>query len=205
MPLTDLTNDAIIEKNKLDSKNVEIFFLQVTYEGEIRRVCLNNEDITWNGELWTKAKFSLRGLTETKDSTVPSVSLAFKDLFRVVLPLIEEYDGISGATAWIGIVDSLYLANNTPKAQYSLEVISCSITDQYDVTINLGGENLMNRRCPLNRYLKNHCRYKSFKGNRCQYVGTELTCDRTFTQCDEYDNVENFGGAPGIGSTGLLI
>ena len=121
------------------------------------------------------------------------------------MPLIEENDGIAGATAWIGIVDSLYLPNTTPKAQFVFEVISCQINDKYKVSLVLGGENLMMRRCPLNRYLKNHCRYKEFKGVRCQYVGAETECDRTFTQCDDYGNVINFGGAPGIGSSGLLI
>ncbi|MCP3683865.1 MAG: hypothetical protein GY861_14365 [bacterium] len=206
MPLTNLSTDAVVEKNKLSSTNVEILLLQVTYEAlDPVRVCLNNEDITWNGNTWTSAKFTLSGLTETQDSTIPSITLSFIDLYRTVLPLIEANDGIAGAVAWIGIVDSLFLANTTPKVQYSLEVVSCQITDKYTVGINLGAENLMNRRCPLNRYLKNHCRYKTFKGARCKYPGAEIVCDRTFSQCSAYSNTLNFGGAPGIGSSGLLL
>lgn len=38
------------------------------------------------------------------------------------------------------------------------------------------------------------CRWKVFKGTECKYTGGKLDCDRTYTQCKEYSNWNNFGG-----------
>jgi hypothetical protein len=56
-----------------------------------------------------------------------------------------------------------------------------------------------------------HCCHKVFGGNRCQYVGPETNCNRSWTRCEELGNTEHFVGLryavkPGetmeIGATG---
>ncbi|SDU26573.1 DUF1833 family protein [Desulfobacula phenolica] len=205
MPI-DLSSNQIIEKNKLSSDNIELLLLEITYESEDPvRVCLNNETISWNSYTWYPALFSISGIKETKDAEIPSVTLTFVDITRQIIPHIETYDGGVGSQVVIRVVDSKYLEETVPKISLAMEIIGCSISHSGQVTINLGAENLLDRRCPKERYLKNHCRYKEFGGSRCGYVitGSE-TCDRTFAACKALGNQARFGGFPGVGSVGFM-
>jgi hypothetical protein len=38
------------------------------------------------------------------------------------------------------------------------------------------------------------CRWKVFKGNECQYSGSETWCDRSYKRCNALSNTNNFGG-----------
>jgi len=163
MPL-ELDSDAIVEKNKLTSTNVEILLIEVNYEDEDTiRICLNNEEVVWpavTGETWYPAIFSLTGLSETKDAEIPKVTLSFYDLENTIIPLLEEFSGCSGAEVIIRIVHSNYLPNTTPHLEETMELIDSSVNDSLLVNINLGAENLSNLRIPKQRYLKNNCRFK---------------------------------------------
>ena len=205
MPL-NLSTNQIIEKNKLSSTNIELLLLEITYESEDPIcLCLNNAELVWNSKTWYPALFSLSGLMETKNAEIPSVSLIFMDIGRVITPYIELYNGGVGAEIILRVVDSIYLANTTPKIEESMEILDCAIDYANKISFKLGAENLFNRRCPQERYLKNHCRFKTFGGDRCGYVitGSE-TCDRTFINCDTLGNSSRFGGFPGVGSVGFL-
>ncbi len=51
---------------------------------------------------------------------------------------------------------------------------------------------------PLNKRLfQKHCGFR-FKGTRCQYAGAETFCDKTYPQCQEYNNTDHFGGFPDL-------
>ena len=43
-----------------------------------------------------------------------------------------------------------------------------------------------------------NCQYRRFKDERCQYAGSETTCDKTMTRCKALGNVERFGGHPSV-------
>jgi len=208
MPI-DLSTNQIIEKNKISSDNIELLLLEITYPSEDSvRVCLNNAEVTWpttGGDIYYPALFSLTGMKETKDAEIPSVSLSFIDITRALTPHIEEYNGGIGAIITIRVVDSKYLDVTTPKLEEVMEIIDCNIDHSNKITFKLGAENLSTRRCPQERFLKNHCRFKEFGGSRCGYTITGgETCDRTFTDCETLGNESRFGGFPGVGSIGFL-
>ena len=203
MPL-DISTNAIIEKNKLTSINVELLLIEVKYQAEDSiYVCLNNAQIVWDGNTYLPAIFNLTGRNETKESEVPKVNLTFTDINRFVIPLLEEFNGANGAVVTVSLVDSKYLDNTTPKLQEILEIIDVTITDKADVNISLGAENLYNLRIPLNRYLKNSCRF-DFKSTLCGYAGAETECNRTYARCKELENGTRFGGFPSVGRKGFF-
>ena len=39
---------------------------------------------------------------------------------------------------------------------------------------------------------------------RCNYSGSETSCNRSFTRCEELNNGARFGGFPGLANSGLL-
>lgn len=203
MPI-DLSTNAIIENNKLASDNVALLLLEITYPAETPiYVCLNNATVIWNGRTWLPAIFSLSGLSETKDAEIPSVTLSFIDINRAITPVIDEHGGGMGATVIMRVVNSKYLENTTPEIEETMEIIDCSIDYQNKISLRLGAENLINRRCPQNRYLKNHCRFE-FKDARCGYSGSATECNRTFANCKILLNQTRFGGFPGVGNMGFM-
>lgn len=204
MPL-DISTNAIIEKNKLTSVNVELLLIEVKYKSEPSiYVCLNNVQIVWNGNTYLPAIFNLTGRNETKESEVPKQNLTFTDIHRVIIPLLEEFNGAIGAVVTISIVDSKYLTNTTPKLQEIMEIIDVTINDKAAVHITLGAENLYNLRIPLHRYLKNSCRF-DFKSSLCGYSGAETYCNRTYARCKELGNHTRFGGFPSVGKKGFFL
>lgn len=205
MPL-DLITNQLIEKNKLSSTNVELLLLKFTKSGEPPVcVCLNNESIVWNGLVWIPAKFSLDGLGQNKDGEISRPSLSFSDIFRVVTPIIDLYNGANGSIVELYIVDSIYLENTTPKDYYNLEVLSSSISGRYDVNIIMGAENLIERFCPQDMYMKNHCRFDFIYDPRCGYTGEEPSCGRTYAECVRLGNALRYGGFLGVGGIGFKI
>lgn len=205
MPLT-ISTDAIAEKNKLNASGAWILLLEILFTGEDPvRVCSNNEDVTWDGETWTAYPFKLGDIEESKDGDMPKTSLEISDLARSLTPIIEEYGGGVGAQAWVRVVHSDHLDNATPETEEMFEIVEVSIDAANNIKLSLGIENLMAHRIPQNRYLKNQCRYKDFKGSQCGYTGSETECSRTFTRCKELENEARFGGFPGVGQLGMQV
>ncbi len=203
MPL-DISSNAIIEKNKLTSTNVELLLLEVKYKSEPSiYACLNNAEIVWNGNTYLPAIFNLTGRDETKEAEIPKVTLSFTDINRLIIPLLEQFRGASGAIVTISVIDSKYLSNTTPKLQETMEIIDTTVNDKAEVAITLGAENLYNLRVPLHRYLKNSCRF-DFKGALCGYSGSETDCNRTYARCKELGNQIRFGGFPSVGKKGFF-
>ncbi|RLI03261.1 hypothetical protein DRO30_01380 [Candidatus Bathyarchaeota archaeon] len=111
MPLS-ISEGAEIEKNKIASSSVWLTLLEVIFpEQPPIRLCLNNETVTWNEVVWNPAVFSLSGTSETKDAEIPSVSLSIFDVYRNIIPYLDDYSGGLGAIVNSYIVNSDYLVS----------------------------------------------------------------------------------------------
>lgn len=203
MPVT-ISSEYIIEKNKLNSNGAWLILLRINIEGEDPIYLVgNNEDITWNGNLWKSFYFKLGDNTESKDGDLPTVDLTVHDISKRLVPLLAQYTGAVGAEATVYIVHSSYLNLTSPAFEDYFDIVDTSIVASRIVTFKLGSENLYNYRCPTDMYLKDHCRFREFKGPECQYSGSASSCDRTFKTCISYGNQRRFGGFPGLGALGI--
>jgi len=206
MPIT-IPSSVTQENNKLSSDNISYVLLEITYGSEDPvRICLNNASVTWNSLTWYPAIFSISGLNETKDAEIPSMTLTFVDITRTLTRLIDENAGIVGATVVMRIVNSKEMST-TPELEENMEILGCSIDGGNKITFQLGAENLINRRCPKNRYLKNHCRFV-FRSTLCGFAGLDVypnkTCNLTLEDCrTNKNNQTRFGGFPGVGISGF--
>lgn len=205
MPI-DISSEAINEKNKLFSNGTWLILLEINYPGEDSIYLVNNtEDITWNNKLWKATSFGISGITENKDGEVPKVQIQFRDPTRMLASLLDKYNGGIGASVVKRVVHSKNLHLTTPEVSYYFELLDTTVKSNIDVNLSLGTESLTNIRMPKHVYLKDHCRWQEFKGAECQYNGPESSCNRTYTQCQEYGNVHRFGGFPGMTSRGIQI
>lgn len=204
MPL-EISSHAQTESQKNISGAVWLLLVEFAYQSETPvRVCLNNESITWDGNDWSPAIFSLEGLEESKEATVPEVNFTFHDLTRKIIPIVKANGGAVGATVTIRVVLSTNLSDTTPEEIIHTKVMKTAIEEPFGITFSLGLEDLSKLRCPLNRYFKNACRYRKFKDEHCGYTGTETECNRTLSRCRELDNQARYGGFPGTGVTGYI-
>lgn len=198
-----ISTEALHEKNKTASNDPWLLLLEILYPSENPiRLVWNTEDITWDGETWLAAAFSLGDIEETKEGEIPEVSLDIVDIERRLTPILDQYSGGIGASVIIRVVHSAHLDVTTPEYEDEMEIIDVTIDHQNKIKFKLGAENLSNFRCPPDRFLKGHCRYKEFKGSKCGYDGPETECDRTFERCRELGNQARFGGFPSVGRLG---
>jgi len=201
-----LSAAAMADKNKITSNIVWMDLLEIQYPDEDPvRVCNNGEAVTWGGHTWSPSPFVSPESEETKDAQVPDIQLRFWDVNKTLIPIIDDHGGGIGATVIVRTVLSNLLGTSTCERQEEMEILETAVTSQGLVTFSLGAENLACRRCPPNRYLKNHCRYRQFKDDYCGYAGAETACDRTFARCKELGNQARFGGMPAIGRLGYKV
>jgi phage-related protein len=200
-------------KNALATSAATLTLLEIAYPGEAAiRITSDNAATTWGGYTWYPYPFSIDGITETKDGDQQTTQLVVPDPERRITPHLDEYSGGVGAVVTISIVLSTNLASPIPEAEYIFSITRTSIDHSNTISFELGSENFFNYRFPQDRYLKNHCRYKTFKTSPCLGAGgspsaeytAATTCDRSFTQCRIYGNQERFGGFPSIGRTGVF-
>lgn len=198
-----LSSAAILEKNKLDSTGAFLVLLEIDFEGESPiRLVHNTEDITWNSYTWYAFPFDIEDIVEDARGQLPNVTIRVGNATRVLQTYLDDSLGGLGAQVTIRVVHSDHLTLTTPEFEETFEVIGCSV-DAHWVKFTLGAENPMLQRCPKQRFLKDHCRYKEFKGTLCGYSGGETDCNRTFERCVALGNEARFGGFPGIPTGGV--
>jgi len=204
MPLT-ISNDATIEKNKLHSASTWIALLDIDYPGEdIIRIANNNANVDWNSNTYLACPFKVSGNTQDNEGSIPEISLVLYDFSRLLIPIIDDYSGGLGAIITFYLVLSDHLDNNTPEYTLDFEITNTSINSKYEVNFKLGSSNPLKYKIPQDKYIKDFCRYKDFKGTFCKYAGGEDDCDRTLARCRELLNSTNFGGCPGVGSEAYI-
>lgn len=203
-----LSTAAILEKNALSNTGAWVLLLEITLpDTTVIRVCSNTDDITWpssGGNTWVAFPFELDEIGEASKGEVPSVEVRVGNVSRVMQAYMEAADGGVGSMVRIMVVHSAHLDLTDPEIELSFEVVDAKADSKW-ARFTLGGTNPSRKRFPRNRMTKNFCRYKVFKGARCQYAGAETECDRTLTRCRALNNSEHFGGCPGIGQKGLYV
>jgi len=216
MPIS-ISSTAIAEKNKLATDAIWYLMIKAVIPGVVTPVRLvsNNENITWQGEIWQAFPFELAEIGEGRTGEVPRVELRISNVNREIEYYLQAYDneiktnGFSPIEVYIYVVVSKNLASATPEAEHLFELKQPK-TNPVWATFVLGASNPFNKRFPQDRLLKNHCRF------HYNYpVGVSLlcgappsaytTCDKTLAACRLRANSKRFGGAPGVGAGGLRI
>ena len=209
---------AYLEKNKVASTKAWLVLIEVTMpDTTVFRVCANSENVTWpvtSGDLYTAFPFEIDEIGDSSKGEVPSVGLRVSNVARILEPYLEDQDGLIDSVVVIRVVNSTHVTtpsqgsgvnNNTPEVELEYEIID-SNADSMWVNFTLGAMNPFNRRFPRSKVWKNICRYKHFKGDRCQYAGAETSCDRSLDTCrNTMNNSINFGNCPGVGTKGIYV
>ena len=188
-----------VEKNKLSTDSCFLILLEIKLQNTVR-ICYNNEDVTWQGQLYQAFPFQIGETSEDSDGSDPNVSLKVDNTAQGLQYYVEESGGGVGTEVILRVVNSLNM-NGAADLEETYTVLSCNITEQW-VEFTLGTDYSAKTRRPLDRYMKNNCRFK-YKGVRCGYNGNKSNCEHTLADCRKHNNSTRFGGFPGIDQKGV--
>lgn len=200
---------VIQESNKIASPNAWLWLLTVTLpDTSIVRLVKNNENITFDGNVYTKFNFNVQAGAETSKAAIPVWSIVFSNQSRIMGAFAEQQNGAVGSTVLIQRVNSGHLAESFVDLEFEFSVTSSSVIGQ-NVTYNLGVPDLLGNRFPQWRYTARHCRFQ-FELDECAYpdkranpsddifTGSATDCGRTFSECTDRGNTNRFGGHKGL-------
>jgi len=215
MPLS-LSSIAITEKNKLGTDSVFLALMEVTIPGlgTPLRVAGNTESVTWNALTWTPFPFTLGDITEDGKGEVPSLTINIGNESRVMEQYIQAYDlycktnGYSPISCVIYVINTKNIGSSTPESSHYFDLDKIS-SDTKWATFTIGAGNPWRKRVPLNRIIRNQCRWV-FKSTECGYFAVGSLCGKTLTSCRSYNATTSgqtmrFGGFVGVGNTGIRL
>jgi phage-related protein len=203
--MLSLSAIAKAEKNKLHTDSVFLILLDIipSVDGaETIRICYNNEDETWNGNLYQAFPFDIGETSQDSTGSEPSVDLKVSNVSQALVSIVESYKGGNGSLVKLRVVNTKAMTD-TPELEEWYKVNKCSVSEKY-VTFNLGSGYSLKTRRPLDRYMKNNCRF-TYKGLRCACTSSETTCGHTLIECRARGNSGRFGGFVGIDQKGVYL
>jgi len=187
------------EKNKLSTDSALLVLLEIRLTNTVY-ICYNNEDITWNGQLYQAFPFRIGETSEESDGSDPNIQLQVSNASQGLQWYVEESNGGLGTEVYLRVVNSKNL-NGAADLEEVYTVIDCKVNEEW-VTFTLGNDYSARTRRPLDRYMKNNCPFK-YKGVRCGYNGAKATCTHTLADCRAHSNSVRYGGYPGIDQKGV--
>lgn len=194
---------SIIEKNQVASAvawvplfEVEVIDPDTGVLVETLRFAQNTENVTFQGQVYSKARFDFSVTEET--GSQPEVKLVGYDYTRAIQRRMQDHGGGIGFKVRLIVVNTGNLSA-PPEITELFEVVGASQQD-YAVSFTLGAENPLTFRFPRRRQFRDRCQWR-YKGAECAYAGPLGTCDFTLNGsngCVAHGNEERFGGFPGI-------
>ena len=187
------------EKNKLSTDSAMLVLFEIRLRNTVY-ICYNNEDITWKGQLYQAFPFKIGDTSEDSDGSDPNVQLQVSNVSQGLQWYVEDSGGGVGTEVVLRVVNSKNLNGNADLEEF-YTVLDCKVDEQW-VTFTLGNDYSARTRRPLDRYMKNNCRFK-YKGLRCGYNGSKSKCEHTLEDCRAHKNSKRFGGFVGIDQLGV--
>ena len=204
-----LPTALVIGKNMLASNDAWLLLVDIsipTVPATTVRLVRNNEDITFEGNVYTAFPFDFAPMKTQKTGEIPTVSFKVSNVTRALQVEVEDYDGLVGQEVTLYIVNSALLSENYTELTWVFTILTCSVSSEW-ISFGVGAPNPLRRRFPLNRYLSDHCVWR-LGGAECKYAGVDSTCKRTLSDCQSRtggSNSFNFGGHVGLGSGGIRV
>lgn len=190
------------EKNKLSTDSCFLILLEIRLQSGTVYICYNNEDVTWQGQLYQAFPFEIGETSEDSNGSDPNVSLKVSNEGQGFQWYVEDSGGGVGTEVILRVVNSLNL-NGAADLEEHYTVLDCKV-DEHWIDFTLGNDYSARTRRPLDRYMKNNCPF-AYKGLRCGYNGNLSSCAHTLADCRSHNNSRRFGGYPGIDQKGVYV
>lgn len=202
--MKQLPADLIIEKNKIATPVPWILLLDIVLTDDTELyICRNNENVTFNGQLYTAVPFDIEPTKASARGEIPTVTLRVSNVTRALQPYLEKLDGGIGSEITLRVVNTAHLDEDYSELEIGFDVLSAS-SEVYWVTFILGAPNPLGKRFPSFQFIADHCRWR-FKSVECGYSGKASACKRTLSDCRLLKNSGRFGGFPGLSGSAARV
>jgi lambda family phage minor tail protein L len=205
--MKDVTAIFTSEKNKRENQPILLFILE-DYDGAGNdlRFARYDIDVVFDGEIYLKFPITFNEIGENSQGSIDTVTITVCNVSRLIQSYLNDYSGLRGKKVIIRLVWANQLLSPTAKLDAAVYIDTAAADDtdvQFVCTTKL---DILERKIPGEKYLRTHCRYKTFKDPlTCGYTGTETTCNRTKQRCKELGNYQRFGGFPSIPSGTVYV
>lgn len=198
-----LTVGSAIDVTKVasDTPWIELIEIEVVDEGgshiDWLRACKNNENITFNGNLYQAADFKLSSSGSVGEE--PRLSIDFSDPTGIIRQALNAYEGGADFPVTYRVVNASAL--DKPAEIEELFIIqSSTVSGDFLVNITLGVDGALAKKFPVRAQYPDRCSFV-YKDSRCGYTGGIATCDYSLegtNGCIAHANQARFGGFPGL-------
>jgi len=201
--MINLPSSAILAANKINTESVWLLLLEISFEGDVIRICRNNEDVTWNGQTWVAYPFSITDSKNDNKGTLSNLTVDVDNTTRELEYYLENSNGGAGSEVVLYVVRFDDLDGEEADLEEHFSVKATTVTGQ-KVSFTLGNAYNTRQRRPWRRYMKNSCPWK-YKGCECGATSNLPNCNHTLSDCRERNNSTRFGGFPGIPQGGSYV
>lgn len=196
-----LPNALIAAKNLLGDTGAWLILLELQLDTTLR-LAKNTEDVTWNGQVYTRFPIDIGVIGETSKGEIPQIVVLVDNRSQALQAEVEAINGGIGKEVIVSLVHSENLSEtNVPS--WTLYVTGCHLDEEW-AAFTLGSVNPYHQIWPPDIIRKAVCRHK-FKSSICGYTGGQTWCDKTLTRCRVLARNEYFGGFPGVGSGVIFV
>lgn len=194
---------TVVDKNKIASSEAFLMLLEVEVRDPVTGqldetvyLVRNDEDIFYQGQLYTKSAFEF-SVTEAAGE-IPEVSVGIEDPTGSVIERAERHHGGVG---WKIRMKYISTANITqPPEVEEMVYVMGSKARNYRMDFVLGARNPLAQRFPRRLQWRDRCSWL-YKSTDCGYAGALPSCDYSLqggNGCAAHGNTQRFGGFPGI-------
>ncbi len=204
--MRDLDLVVKLEKNKLATDangNCWVYLLEIQISpSETLYLTNNHASVPHNSIVYTAFPFVVGEMTEDGKGNLSSISLTVDNTTLEVSRWLELNDGASFKrvvlTKFLIYDDGLSITGAAAVTETFR--VSTVAENEKACVFTLGQEDLLKLDVPRETFNRRRCPFE-YKGPRCKYAGILENCDKTLRGrdgCEAHDNVENFGGFPGV-------
>jgi len=177
---------------------VPFHMIEIRMSAQTIYLCNSDRTITWNGNAYTKFPFSVSAVKRSAGTFEESGSVSASNVDRSMAQLLMS-EVIEGKNITIRkCYWNQDFGHTEPYIVFDGQVDVASIEENNEdalVTLQYKNE-FWNWRAEIpNNAFGITCQH-SFKSNTpgCQYIGTEVSCDRSFERCTQLGNTSRFRG-----------
>jgi len=179
--MKNLPANIVMAKNELSTTSAWLIMLDINLnnvEQTVLRYVRNNENITFDGDLYKACNFELEPTEQSSGGEIPSVTLRVSNVSHLLRPYLEELDGGIGSTVKVTVINSDLLDEDYTELEMTFDVIDCNRSAQW-ITFTLGAPNPLRQMLLLDKYLALHCNWHFNdvvlqQGFECDYAGKDI-------------------------------
>jgi phage-related protein len=190
------------EKNKIATASAWLVFLEIFIDVSTTvRIVNNTEDITFQGNIYTKFPFEFGGISQNSTGTILTVDLRVSNIVRELYPYLRNYQGLIGKSIRVYFVNSAYLTVDYSNLTYDFDIVDVDYDEQW-IIFKVGIPNPLFKKYPKRIFVSDWCGYE-YGSAECGHTGNP--CQRNLASCRARNNSHRYGGFIGLSRRGFRI